>query len=166
MSDVLTHVDLLTGAFLRQRLESDLIQFTQLARRRGLPLSVLYFDVDNMQEANDLHGREAVDAALGTMAETISRVLNGMGPIGRVGDDEFAVVLLNVPLVRARRLAERVRQALSRNQYHSLEGAFQLTVSVGVAGMKDSEPPGNLLEAAETACLRVKQGGRDGVACR
>lgn len=166
MSDVMMQVDLQTGAFLKPRFEEDLVQATKYARRNHTPLTVLYLDVDNVLELNDLYGRESVDAALGNLPSIISRVLNGMGPIGRMGDDEFAVSLLGVPLIRGRRMAERIRQAIARVQHFSKEGMFHLTVSIGVACLLGDEPPGNLLEAAELACFRVKQGGRDGVACR
>ncbi len=64
------------------------------------------------------------------------------------------------------RLAEGVRRRLAARRFHSETGDFQLTVSVGVAGLRPGEPYGNLLEAAEAACVQAKQAGRDRVVVR
>ncbi|MFZ5471623.1 MAG: GGDEF domain-containing protein [Myxococcota bacterium] len=159
-------VDLLTGAFKRGRLETELTLAVRAAKQQRRALSVLVLDVDDLQELNDLHGRDALDVALGHLAAKVSEVVDGKGPIGRVGGDELAVVLPGIGLDSARHLAERIRQAAPQTRHASAFGDFRLTVSVGVAALRASEPSLNLLEAAEAACLRVKQGGRDGVASR
>ena len=53
------------------------------ARRARQPLAVLYLDVDDMQELNDLHGREVVDEALSALCGSVCETLDGRGPLGR-----------------------------------------------------------------------------------
>jgi diguanylate cyclase (GGDEF)-like protein len=166
MTDVAPHVDLLTGAFKRAHLEELLIRAVAESKRAGQPLALIHLDVDELQELNDLHGRDSLDTALGWLASKVSEVCDGAGAIGRVGDDELAVVLKGVTLERALRIAEKIRKAVPLTLHASAFGDYRLTVSVGVAAMRPGEPSGNLLDAAEEACIRAKQGGRDSVVGR
>jgi diguanylate cyclase (GGDEF)-like protein len=165
MTDFAPHIDLLTGAFKRGHFERLLTQLVSHTRKGGGVMSLIYFDVDECHELNDVHGRARVDAALAWVASMISQTLDGLGPIGRVGGDEFAVAL-KVPVEHAMRLAQRLRQAVSRELHASAFGDFRLTVSAGVVALRPKELPGNLLEAGEEACTRAKQQGRDAVAMR
>jgi diguanylate cyclase len=164
--ELATQVDLLTGAWKRERFEEQLARAVTDARRSQRVLSMIYIDVDELQEHNDVHGRDSLDGALSWLAAKISQVIDGAGPIGRIGDDEFAVFLPNVSLEHALRLAERLRRTVPMTLHASAFGDYRLTVCVGVASLRRSEPWGNLAEAAEDACRRAKQGGRDGVARR
>lgn len=165
MSDFSVHIDLLTGAYKREHFERLLTQMVSTAKKDNTQLSLIYFDVDDCQELNDVHGRDRVDTALAWVAARISQTLDGLGPIGRVGGDAFSVVI-KVPVTHATRLAERVRHAVSREKHASPFGDFQLTVSAGVVSMRSKELPGNLLEAGEETCTRAKQQGRDAIATR
>src|SRR5262249_60841869 len=80
---------------------------------------------------------------------------SGGGPVGRLGGDTFGLLLPGWALPRACALADRLRSATRADR------CVMATVSVGVAALRPSEPWGNLLEAAETACTRAKQAGRD-----
>lgn len=166
MTDRAPHVDLLTGAYRRGYFEELVTQAVAEGRKGQAPVSLIHLDVDDLLEHSDLHGRGTLDVALSWLAAKISEVMDGLGPIGRVGDDEFAVLLAGVPLERARRLAEQLRRVVPLTLHASAFGDYRLTVSVGVAALRPAEPPGNLLEAAEDACRRAKQGGRDSVVCR
>ena len=130
------------------------------ARRARQPLAVLYLDVDDMQELNDLHGREVVDEALAELCERVCQTLDGRGPLGRVDGGSFAVLLVGCGADEAVHWAERIRGAVAES------ATPRLTVSVGVAVLRRDEAWGNLLEAAEGACRRAKQGGRNFVAAR
>jgi PleD family two-component response regulator len=66
----------------------------------------------------------------------------------------------------ARALSERIRGLVPRRPHRSKSGEYRLTVSVGVAALRPREGWGDFLEAAEVACLRAKQAGRDGVVAR
>lgn len=164
--EVALFLDLLTGAFRREHFEEALARAVSASRRKMRPLSVLWIDVDDLTEHDDLHGRNATDAALGWLASKLGQVVDGRGPIGRVGGGAFAVFLDGVGPDEAVALSDRVRRLVPRTLHSSAFGDFRLTVSVGVAGLRAQEPYGNLLEAAEAACTRAKQGGRDGTVTR
>jgi diguanylate cyclase (GGDEF)-like protein len=154
-------VDVHTGAFTRAHFERLVDEAVRATRASKAPLSLVWIDVDELTEANDAHGREAVDAALAELAERLAAVLDGKGPIGRVQGGAFAALLPGLSADAAVAVAERVRSEQSRG-----DGALRLCVSCGVAALVDGEPFGNLLEAAESACTRAKQSGRDAVAKR
>lgn len=156
----MTLVDAQTGAYQRAHFERLVEEQARAAKRAGAPLSLLWVDVDELTEANDAHGREAVDAALAAVAQTLSSELDGKGPIGRMKGGAFAVLLPGVGAAEAVALAELVREA----QRASAAGAVRLRISCGVAVLSAGEPFGNLLDKAESACTRAKQAGRDAVA--
>ena len=134
--------------------------------RSRLPLTVLWVDLDETQEGNDTHGRAAMDAALSAVVDELAAQLDGRGPIGRMEGDAFAASLYAVTPDMGERLAQGLRRRLAARRFGSEGGDFQLTVSVGVAGLRAREPYGNLLDAAEAACVQAKQAGRDGVVVR
>jgi diguanylate cyclase (GGDEF)-like protein len=155
-----------TGAYLRPYFESLLARAVADAHTARMPLTVLWVDADETQEGNDTHGREAMDVALSALVDELGEELDGRGPIGRMEGDAFAVSLYAVAPYMAERMAEGLRRRLAGRRFRSPAGAFQLTASVGVAGLRPGEPYGNLLEAAETTCSRAKQAGRDRVVTR
>jgi diguanylate cyclase (GGDEF)-like protein len=152
-------IDAHTGAFLRGHFELLVEQHVREARKKRSPLSLLWVDVDEVTEANDAHGRDCVDAALAVLVQTMSDVLDGKGPIGRVQGAAFAALLPGLKLEAALAVAEKVRAAQA-----AVKTRPALRVSCGVAVHQPSLPWGNLLEAAEAACTRAKQSGRDAVA--
>lgn len=155
-----------TGAYLRPYFEWLLAQAHSDAHLARMPLTVLWVDVDETQEGNDAHGREAMDAALSGLVDELAAELDGRGPIGRMEGDAFAASLYAVTPYEAMRLAERLRRRLEARTFRSEAGDFHLTVSVGVAGLRPGEPYGNLMDAAEAACVQAKQAGRNRVVAR
>jgi diguanylate cyclase (GGDEF)-like protein len=158
LTDVAPQLDLLTGAWRRDFFEAQLGRAVSESHRQRAPFGLLYLNIDDLQEHNDVNGYPAVDAALSEVASTISEVLDGRGPIGRVEGGAFAVYLAGFTLEDSLAIAEQIRRRMPRLL---AAGKSQLTVSVGVAALREGEPWGNLLEAAEKACLKAKQGGRD-----
>lgn len=158
MSELAKHIDPSTGAFLRPYFEGLLAEALKDASTARIPLTVLWADVDETQEANDEHGRATVDEALSQLAQDFSEVLDGRGPVGRMEGDAFAAFLFAVTADQGARLGETLRRRFAERGL--------LTVSVGVAALRPGEPYGNLLEAAEAACLQAKQGGRNRLVAR
>lgn len=165
----LAHLDLGTGAFTRGWFEAMLGESVARAHREDAPLALIWVDLDQTAILLDERGPDAVDAALSTLAQAISDAVDGLGPIGRVGDDSLAVVLLGTTLPHAMRVAHAIRRAIAQAvvpRVPGSDGPFQVTASVGVAALRAHEPWGNLSDAAEEACVRAKQGGRNRVAPR
>lgn len=166
MSERAPQVCPLTGAYLRSHFEALLARAVSDAHAARRPLTLVWVDLDETQEGNDTHGREAMDAALSALVDELAAELDGRGPIGRMEGDAFAASLDALTPEQGARLAHGLRRRLARRRFGAAPGDFQLTVSVGVAGLRGHEPYGNLLEAAEAACVQAKQAGRDGVVVR
>lgn len=159
-------IDLLTGALVREAFEAVVAQAVREARRGGQVLSLLWVDVDELCELNDLHGRDALDTTLSWLATRLSKLIDGRGPIGRVEGGAFAALLPGVEREEALVRSDQIRRAIPKLLHSSAFGDYRLMVSVGVASLKPTEPWGNFLEAAETACRNAKQRGRDAVVAR
>ena len=155
MSARVVELDLETGVYTRGAFERELAFAVQVARRAAQPCSLLVVDVDDFQALKDVRGDLAADSCVEALAQRISAESSGAGPIGRLGADTFALLLPGWALARACALADRLRSAARADQ------CVSATVSVGVAALRPAEPWGNLLEAAEAACIRAKQAGRD-----
>lgn len=154
----LATVDALTG--LRNRRWLDDAFARQLARavRTEQPMSVLMVDIDRFKELNDTHGHAAGDAALRRVAQTLAQGLRPQDLAARYGGEEFAVLLPGIESRGAVAIAERLREAVHADGAASGQG---ITVSIGVAGRSGDQPLDALLQRADEALYRAKQGGRN-----
>ncbi len=165
MAEVARQIDLLTAAWKRRYFEVQLARAVAKAQRLRHSLALIHVDADELQQHNDVHGQASVDSAISWLAAKMANVVDGRGPIGRLDGGAFAT-FLPFTLERAMRLADRIRRMVPQTAHSSPFGDYRITVSVGVAALRRGEPWGNLFEAAEDACRKAKQGGRDGVVHR
>jgi diguanylate cyclase (GGDEF)-like protein len=134
------------------------------ARRYQRPLSLLVVDIDHFKKINDTHGHAAGDAALRAVAGALRSVSRAADTPGRMGGEEFAMLLPETSADEGERAAERVRQAVGQLVVAHDGKSFSFTCSIGVA-----EPGGTidnidaLLNAADGALYRAKAAGRDRV---
>jgi len=161
----LATIDTLTGlANRRYFLELAERAFYQ-AQRYNRPLSVVMIDVDNFKHINDTFGHAAGDQVLAGLASRMQQVLRRSDILGRYGGDEFVVLLPETGQEGARRMTERLREAVARTS-HSI-GQIDLPVSLSV-GVSSSFGMTNitldqLLQRADKALYTSKQSGRDRV---
>lgn len=159
--------DSLTGKLNRrsilERLEQALDQ--RRDRREQPSLFVLLLDLDHFKRINDTHGHAVGDQALCQFVETVERQRRGDDHFGRLGGEEFLLILEGVDLAEARQAAERVRLAVERTNIELVEGlTTQLTVSIGIAQMQPGDRrPSDLLERADRALYKAKDLGRNQV---
>jgi len=155
------NTDGLTGLLLRNRF----LQLARLAladiRHRGMPACVLYMDADHFKPLNDDFGHAAGDAALVAMAGTMRRQMRQDDLIGRIGGEEFAMLLPGMDLAQATQRAEQLRLAI-----HAIQRPDgQMSVSIGVVECKPTdEAIETLLVRADRAMRQAKRAGRDRVA--
>ncbi len=161
----LATTDALTGALNRRRfLERGAEEFTR-SRRYERPLSVVMLDIDHFKRVNDTHGHATGDEAIRMTVRCCKSSLRACDIIGRLGGEEFAVVMPETPPVNAFTAAQRVRELIAATGT-PLEsgGELRLTVSIGLAWM--AAPDSNieqLLARADSALYRAKNGGRNRV---
>jgi diguanylate cyclase (GGDEF)-like protein len=135
------------------------------ARRMGRSFALLALDIDHFKRINDTWGHAAGDEALKSFANACRLALREYDILGRVGGEEFAVALPNTGPDGARVIAERLRAAVAELVIHPAKGQFfDLTVSVGVAQLRDTDTGiASLLGRADQALYRAKNGGRNRV---
>jgi diguanylate cyclase (GGDEF)-like protein/PAS domain S-box-containing protein len=135
------------------------------AQRYGTPLSLLMLDIDRFKNINDTHGHKAGDIVLQQMSEVMRATLRSVDIIGRMGGEEFAILLPETDLKRATEVAERLRENVAHAQV-ALETAapLQFTVSIGVSTLEGKEATlDTLLNQADWALYEAKEGGRNKV---
>lgn len=154
--------------------EADYDALTGLLNRRGFEAAVtrvrpeftgsalLLLDLDRFKRINDVHGHAAGDAALQEFGARLTRALGDQGVLGRVGGEEAAAFLPSTLPREARRVAERLREAV-RAEPFALPGGLHLpvTVSVGVACCPGAADLDALILCADKALYWAKDGGRD-----
>lgn len=161
-------VDGLTGIPNRRRFDEVLGQAWAMGTRQQSPLAVVLLDVDHFKLFNDHYGHQAGDACLVQVGESLAGALTRSSDlVARYGGEEFVAVLPATPLEGALDVAEILRKAvdaLGLPHAHST-AADHVTVSLGVAArIPDSDaPPSGLVELADRALYRAKQGGRNRV---
>lgn len=138
------------------------------ARATGTPIAVVIVDLDHFKDINDTHGHLAGDHALCAVAAELRRQVRDGDLVGRLGGEEFAVLLPGSGLAAARQVAERIRQAvrvpLTEVPTTGPERTLRFTASLGVAAHPwHGDTVDSLLLAADTALYRAKHHGRDRV---
>lgn len=156
----LATTDTLTGAANRRQFLDLAGHELDRARRFGTRVAALIFDIDHFKVVNDTHGHLAGDRVLQAVSDAARASLREVDIFGRVGGEEFAVVLPEASGFDAVTVAERLRRAI-RALDHGLGGP--VTVSVGVAVPGPSDGLDDLLAAADHALYRAKRAGRDRV---
>ncbi|MET1115398.1 MAG: diguanylate cyclase [Comamonas sp.] len=153
LTDVLTR-----GAFMGQGQ-----RLLERLQHEGRPAAVLMLDLDHFKRVNDLHGHAAGDALLRAFAKTVGRVLRPQDLLGRVGGEEFAVLLPNVRPSIAEQIASRICTAVRAQRLALPSGkVLQVTVSIGLACSDDQSPALDaLLQRADGALYQTKAAGRD-----
>ncbi len=161
--------DPLTGLHNRRSFMQRLDEECERSRRQQQPLSVILLDLDEFKAVNDSRGHEAGDQALCSVARLIRESCRTGDVAGRIGGEEFAVLLPGSFLEGARRLAERLRQVLDEHRVECpQQQPFQVTASIGVAGpganaLLGDPDAAELLRRADMALYRAKGAGRNRV---
>ncbi|MDE3246954.1 MAG: GGDEF domain-containing protein [Acidobacteriota bacterium] len=160
-----TTVDPLTGVGNRATVLGHLEKHFDLARRYKRPLSVILADLDFFKAVNDTYGHATGDLVLQTFGVILLGRLRGSDQVGRLGGEEFLVVLPETHGHEAVSVAENLRNAIKTEPVSRPDGTpFYVKVSLGVAQIQDSDAnAGSLLARADVALYRAKNLGRDRV---
>jgi diguanylate cyclase (GGDEF)-like protein len=157
-----TTVDPLTGVNNRATVLHQLEKHWDLARRHRRPLSLILADLDHFKRINDTFGHAAGDQVLRVFGGLLAGRLRGSDHVGRLGGEEFLMVLPETTAAMALSLAEELRRNLEREPLEVLGRPLLPTCSLGVAELKPGDPDGGaLLARADAALYRAKAGGRN-----
>jgi diguanylate cyclase (GGDEF)-like protein len=159
----LSITDPLTGVFNRReyvrRLEDHLLR----AKRYGESLAVVFLDLDHFKSVNDRYGHDAGDLALQRVADALRGAMRESDTVGRIGGEEFAVLLDRADVSVATTAAERLRVGIEATNLHLDGQSFEhVTVSGGIAVYPDDGLDAKtLLRRADAALYAAKSGGRN-----
>ncbi|MGI0484532.1 GGDEF domain-containing protein [Pantanalinema rosaneae CENA516] len=161
--------DPLTGISNRRHmLEAGRKAFSR-AHHYDRPLSVLIFDIDHFKRINDTYGHSMGDVTLCLLAGLCQQLVRSIDLLGRIGGEEFLIILPDTPLEGAIALAERLRQAvestvISTDDSSPSQSSFSITISIGISAY-DHEVPSLevLLDQADSALYQAKASGRNRV---
>lgn len=154
--------DALTGVLNRRSLLERLDGACLRARARGLPIALLFIDLDHFKQINDTHGHPAGDACLKAIIGPIQAELRQSDVIGRYGGEEFVVILSSADAAAAQPIAERIRQRVAESSVPGFGAPIHLTCSIGIATSDTLGVWGeHLIARADEAVYAAKRCGRN-----
>ena len=154
--------DELTGVLNRRSMMEVLAQHKGRADRYGVCHSVLMMDLDFFKRVNDTYGHAAGDAVLCAFSSAAASMLRETDRFGRYGGEEFLAVLDQTPLDAACAVGERICAATKELTF-GFDGKLRISVSIGIAQYRAKEEWKSMVERADRALYRAKEGGRDRV---
>jgi diguanylate cyclase (GGDEF)-like protein/PAS domain S-box-containing protein len=158
------HTDFLTGAASRRHFLARAEEAIRLARRYSHPLSLLMLDLDHFKAVNDTHGHHVGDLVLKALVQVSWQTLRDVDVLGRLGGEEFAILLPETDADHALQVAERLRQTVAAAKVPFDDGSIDFTVSIGAATLVDSDTDiDTFLNRADEALYEAKRTGRNRV---
>lgn len=158
--------DALTGVYNRRYFDEQITQEILIARRHNRPLALAMMDVDHFKAVNDTYGHAVGDQVLKDLATKLNTMLRSSDSLCRYGGEEFALILPQITLEHASGLLERLRKAVAGLVVETPDGTkISITISVGVAPLRDGMTPGALVKIADDLLFQSKREGRDRVSC-
>ncbi|MFP5456735.1 MAG: GGDEF domain-containing protein [Alphaproteobacteria bacterium] len=153
--------DQLTGILNRRGFEEAAERAIVNAQRQQAPLALVLADIDNFKAINDRHGHAVGDCALKHFAQRLERLVRRGDLVGRVGGEEFALLLMNTRDANALEVVEHVRLDIASVPVTGA-GPLMMTASFGVTGIRPGDTSlAQLLMRADRALYRSKLDGRD-----
>ena len=153
-----TH-DELTGVYNRRRFMVEL----DLRISTASSMALCSCDIDHFKTINDRHGHAAGDHALRTFAQLLRSGVRQGDIVGRMGGDEFSILLLDVAGTDGHTIIDRIRSEFGKVAFEAADAAFSTTASFGIAEFQRGMSAGEFLARADEALYRAKQSGRNRV---
>jgi diguanylate cyclase (GGDEF)-like protein len=156
--------DPLTGVLNRRSLIERLDAACQRAQARGLPISLLFIDLDHFKQINDSFGHQAGDACLRAIIAPMHAELRQSDVIGRYGGEEFVVILSSADAAAAIPIAQRILERVAQVQVDGFGNPIRITCSIGIATSDTLGVWGeHLIAQADAAVYVAKRSGRNQV---
>jgi len=161
----LAAIDPLTELLNRRKIEMELDLELKKSKRLGLPLSLVFCDLDYFKHINDKYGHPVGDEVLKGVSRQLQAGIREYDRVARYGGEEFLIMLPQTKAEIAVEIADRLRTSIERWRLIHQEKLWPLnvTISMGVAEMNRDETLDSLIDRADKALYRAKQGGRNAV---
>jgi len=162
--EVLANTDALTGVPNRRRFMERAEEEFARSARYGAPLGFLMLDIDHFKAVNDTLGHDAGDEVLKAVSRASHDALRGTDVLGRLGGEEFGVLLVQTGPEEALAVAERLRARIAALDITTTAGPVRVTVSLGLTAWTDIDlSPEDLMRRADAALYAAKRAGRNRV---
>jgi diguanylate cyclase (GGDEF)-like protein len=164
-TEQLTITDDLTKLFNSRYLNVYIGREIKRCKRHGIPLSIIFLDLDGFKSVNDQHGHLAGSRTLTEVGGILAEAVRESDILARYGGDEFVVVLPETPPGGALVIAERIRRAIASHPFLRDEGLeARISASFGIASYPDHAlTPEGLIQKADQAMYRVKEKDKNGI---
>jgi diguanylate cyclase (GGDEF)-like protein len=149
--------DPLTPVANRRAFIRELTRVAALARRHGTPSSVLYFDIDGMKTINDRFGHAAGDRVLVAIADSLVANVRASDLVGRLGGDEFGIILAHTDDAAARGKAAVLAKGIAELGIEAEGGKVPVSATFGISAITGVEDAEAALAAADKAMYERKQ---------
>lgn len=155
--------DELTGLYNRRHIMEMLREQKMLADTGGYSFVIGYVDLDHFKKVNDTWGHGVGDAVLKRFAGILHASLRDVDYAGRLGGEEFVIVLTRTRLAEALIVTERIRHALETTDFRDVQPGLAVTTSIGVTAYASPEALEDMLSRADGFLYQSKQNGRNRV---
>jgi len=164
-TEQLTITDDLTKLFNSRYLNLYISREIKRCKRHGIPLSVIFLDLDGFKGINDQYGHLAGSRTLAEVGSILAEAVRESDILARYGGDEFVVVLPETPAAGALVIAERLRRAIEEHGFLQGQGfTARLSASFGISSYPDHAlTPEGLIQKADQAMYRVKERDKNGI---
>jgi len=157
----LARTDPLTGINNRGYFFNQGNKYFNIAIRNKTLLHQLMLDLDFFKDINDKYGHHIGDLVLKEFTQTIEKTLRNSDLFGRIGGEEFSILLQDTSIEGAKLFAERIRENIETMQIISANEVIKVTVSIGLVTLKDEDNLHELLKKADMALYKAKTSGRN-----
>jgi diguanylate cyclase (GGDEF)-like protein len=167
MSDVIDRLvlerdlDSLTETLNRRAFER--LAGRRVADKRSQPLALIAFDIENLKSINDRYGHATGDAVLRQFGAILRGAVREKDVVGRIGGEEFVLLLPGADGKFAYRIAERLRTVLESSRFDEIDATLRVTTSAGIARYRPGEAVAALLARADQLLYAAKRAGRNRV---
>jgi diguanylate cyclase (GGDEF)-like protein len=164
-TEQLTITDDLTKLFNSRYMNLYIGREIKRCKRHGIPLSVIFLDLDGFKGINDQYGHLAGSGTLAEVGSILAEEVRESDILARYGGDEFVVVLPETPPGGALVIAERLRRAIEEHAFLGAQGlSARISASFGIASYPDHAlTPEGLIQKADQAMYRVKERDKNGI---
>lgn len=160
--------DFLTKLNNRRYFDSTITQLISAAESEDTPLCMIVADIDHFKVFNDKWGHPVGDQVLKLVADVLQENVKGQDLLSRYGGEEFALALPNTSLEDAMKVADNIRVAVTKRKLinrSNNQSLGRVSMSFGVAALRDNWPAEKLYKAADSALYEAKENGRNRVEC-
>lgn len=153
--------DELTGLYNRRRVLELMREQITLANSGNYSFVICYLDLDHFKAVNDTYGHGVGDLVIKRFADVCTKTIRAVDYSGRLGGEEFVVVLTNTQMDEALASVERIRKNFETERYEETPADFGVTVSIGVAEFRKGEDLEDMLNRADNNLYTSKDTGRN-----